>query len=81
VDAGIWIIPLLSQSVELARSGMQFDLAETHTDLCTRGVEYIYVGGMPQSFDAGQLNAIPIWYAPSFALPSAKVYQVLGCKG
>lgn len=81
VDAGIWIAPLLSRTVELAGAGMQFDLADTHTDLCTRGVEYIYVGGMPQSFDAAQLNAIPIWYVPSFALPSAKIYQVLGCKG
>lgn len=81
VDSGIWIAPLLSRTVELASSEIQFELVDTHTDLCKREVEYIYVGGMPQSFDAGQLNAIPIWYAPSFALPSAKIYQVLGCKG
>jgi hypothetical protein len=80
VDAGIWIAPLLSRTVEFAGSGMQFNLADTHTNICTRGVEYIYVGGMPQSFDAGQLNVMPIWYDPSFALPSAKIYQVLGCK-
>lgn len=81
VDAGIWIAPLLSRTVELAGSGMEFDVADTHITLCDRGVEYIYVGGMPQSFNAGQLDALPIWYAPSFALPSAKIYQVLSCKG
>lgn len=75
-----WADGLLALT-EFADAGMQFDLAETHTDLCARGVEYIYVGGVPQSFDAGQLYAMPIWYDPSFALPSAKIYQVLGCKG
>lgn len=81
VDSGIWIAPLLSRTVELASSEIQFELVDTHTDLCKREVEYIYIGGMPQSFDAGKLDAIPIWYAPYFSLPSAKIYQVLGCKG
>ncbi|MBN8656087.1 MAG: hypothetical protein J0M11_10145 [Anaerolineae bacterium] len=80
VDAGIWIAPLLSRTVKLAGSEIQFDQADTHTDLCKQEVQYIYIGGMPQSFDAGQLDGIPAWYAPTFALPSAKIYQVL-CKG
>jgi hypothetical protein len=80
VDAGIWIAPLLSQTVKLASSEIQFDQADTHTNLCKQEVKYIYIGGMPQSFDAGQLDGIPAWYVPTFALPSAKIYQVL-CKG
>jgi hypothetical protein len=81
VDAGIWIPSLLSRKVVPANQETQFDNVEIHVDLCNKGVDYIYVGGMPQSFNLNQLESQPAWYSPSFILPSAKIYQVLGCKG
>lgn len=80
VDAGIWIPPLLARSIRFSKPAIQFDLSDTHADLCAGGIDYIYVGSMPQSFNASQLDGLPVWYARSFILPSAKIYQVMGCK-
>lgn len=80
VDAGIWIPPLLARSIRFAQPEIQFALLDTHADLCAGGIDYIYVGSMPQSFNASQLDSLPIWYAPSFTLPSTKIYQVMDCK-
>lgn len=79
VDAGVWIPPLLSRRVELSGADTQFEQAEIHHSLCERGVDYIYVGAMPQSFNALRLNSRPGWYLQSFALPSAKIYKITGC--
>jgi hypothetical protein len=79
VDAGIWIPPLLSRPIELLGADIRFNLADTHKELCQNNVEYIYVGGMPQSFDSAQLHNRPDWYLPAFALPSASVYRLTGC--
>lgn len=81
VDAGIWISPLLSRKTKFAGQGILFDLTETHNGLCSRGIDFIYVDSMPESFISLQLDSQPLWYSPSFTLPSAKVYQVMGCKG
>lgn len=81
VDAGVWLAPLLSRNVKFGGQGIQFDEANVHKDLCERNVEYIYVGGMPQSFNSLQLDSQPLWYSSSFALPAAKIYQVVGCEG
>jgi hypothetical protein len=80
-DAGIWIAPLLSRKTTLAGQGIQLDVADVHADLCNSGMDYIYVGGMPQSFNSSQLDARPAWYVPVFMLPSARLYQVTGCGG
>jgi hypothetical protein len=79
VDAGIWIEPLLSRRTSFSGLGVQFNLADTHSGLCAKGLEYIYVGGMPQSFDSTQLDLYPNWYMPAFELPAAQIYQVIGC--
>lgn len=80
VDAGIWIPPLLSRPIQLSGADIQFDLAETHNQLCDDGVDYIYVGGASQSFDPGKLESQPDWYKPAFILPLAKAYQLTGCE-
>ena len=80
VDAGIWIPPLLSRPIQLSGADIQFDLAETHNQLCSAGVDYIYIGGASQSFDPVRLESHPGWYKPAFILPSAKAYQLTGCK-
>ncbi|MBI2331972.1 MAG: hypothetical protein HYU84_07425 [Chloroflexi bacterium] len=79
VDAGIWITPLLSRRIALAEQGILFDQVQVHMDLCGRSIGYIYIGGLPQSFNPLLLDSRPEWYLRSFALPSAKIYQVTGC--
>lgn len=80
VDAGIWIKPLISRTTAFAWQGLVFTAPNVHTELCKGKLDYIYVGGMPQSFDPLQLEEFPKWYQPAFELPSARVYKVIGCK-
>lgn len=80
VDAGIWLTPLLSRQTILAWQGLSFDLPETHVEICERQIDYIYIGGMPQSFSADKLNGLSDWYQPVFSLPAAKIYRVIGCE-
>ena len=79
VDGGIWITPLTSRRTIPARGNLSFDQPETHADICRRNVDYVYVGGMPQSFTASQLDGRIDWYQVVFSLPKARVYQVIGC--
>ena len=80
VDAGIWILPLLSYETIFAERGISFDVKTTYTELCASNIDYIYVGGMPDSFNSAQLDNHPNWYSSSFILPSARIYQVIGCE-
>ncbi|MBE0669814.1 MAG: hypothetical protein IH588_04430 [Anaerolineales bacterium] len=79
VDGGIWIAPMISRRIIPARGNLKFDQLEVHAEICRRGADYIYVGGMPQSFDGHQLEMIKDWYQVVFSLPRAKVYQLIGC--
>ena len=79
VDGGIWITPLTSRSTIPARGNLSFDQPETHADICKMNAGYVYIGGMPQSFTATQLDGRTDWYQVVFTLPKAKVYQVIGC--
>lgn len=79
-DGGVWITPLISRQTIPAWQGLSFDQLDSHVQLCNQPVDYIYVGGMPQSFNVDSLNATPNWYQPVFSLPLAKIYQVVGCE-
>ncbi|MBL8101533.1 MAG: hypothetical protein JNM02_03305, partial [Anaerolineales bacterium] len=79
VDGGIWIPPMISRSIIPARGNLRFDQLEVHAEICRQDADYIYVGGMPQSFDSLQLEIYKDWYQVVFSLPHAKVYQVVGC--
>lgn len=79
-DAGIWIPALTSRAVTLLPHQTQFEQEEARNQLCSLHVDYIYVGGMPQSFDNAQLASRPEWYRRVFALPQAQVYQVIACE-
>jgi hypothetical protein len=59
---------------------LDFNQPEVHNETCERRLDYIYVGGMPQSFDSAQLSSQPAWYREVFALPAARIYQVIGCE-
>lgn len=80
VDAGVWIAPLLQQKTEFAGRTIQFQTEAGRQDLCSRNISAVYIGGMPQSFDANQLDSRPDWYSPALLLPQAKVYRVIGCR-
>lgn len=76
-DAGIWIPSLIERGIRFAPSGYAFASEPSHIDLCEHDARYIYVGGMPQSFDTAQLDSQPQWYLPVFILPEARVYKIL----
>lgn len=79
-DAGIWIPALTSRPVTLLPFQTQFGRDDVRNQLCLQGINYIYIGGMPQSFDGSQLSDQPAWYRQVFALPQAQIYQLVGCE-
>lgn len=79
-DAGVWITPLLQRKTRLSGWATQFQTEDVRRDLCNRNISAVYIGGMPQSFDANQLDIQPGWYSSAFLLPKAKVYRVIGCR-
>lgn len=80
VDGGVWVTPLISRKTTFMNGELNFDQPESRARICRRSIDYVYVGGMPQSFDALQLNRRPDWYQVVFSLPDAKVYKVIGCE-
>jgi hypothetical protein len=80
VDGGIWVMPLTSRQTVPAWETLDFTSATVHAEICERGLEYVYAGEMPQSFSAAQLDDNPAWYQLAFALPRAKLYQVMNCQ-
>jgi hypothetical protein len=79
-DAGIWIPVLTGRFVSRAPFDTDFHTASTLEQLCQMEVDYIYVGGTKQSFDAGQLRGQAEWYKRILSLPDAQLYQLTGCK-
>lgn len=80
VDGGVWITPLTSRKTVRMRWDINFAQPEVHDEVCRRKINYIYVGGMPESFNALQFANQSDWYMEIFALPKAKVYRVIGCE-
>ena len=80
VDGGIWINPLISRKAIPAQGNSNFEDIEIHTQVCQKKISYIYVGGTSQSFNSLPLEKRTDWYQLVFSLPSAKVYQVIGCE-
>jgi hypothetical protein len=80
VDGGAWVTPLISRKAVHMRWDIQFDQPDIHAEICRRKINYIYGGGMPQSFSVSQLAGQPNWYLEIFALSKARVYQVIGCE-
>lgn len=79
-DGGIWISPLTTRQTVLAWRALDFTQPETHAELCSRSVDYVYAGGMPHSFDRRQFAVRAEWYQPVFSLPAAGVYRVKRCR-
>jgi hypothetical protein len=77
-DAGVWILPLTGRQTTALPYWSDFASAATHSTLSVLGVQYIYVGGTPRSFNAGSLDQRPDWYQLELALPASRVYAVSG---
>jgi hypothetical protein len=78
-DAGIWIPMLTGQNVAFAPFDMDFRSTATLEQLCRMQIDYIYVGGTTQNFNATQLQAKTDWYKRVLFLPNAQLYQLIGC--
>ncbi len=78
-DAGIWIPALTGRKATLAPSDIDFRSESTLEQLCQGKIDYVYVGGTDQTFDATQLNEKAGWYERILSLPSAQLYRLKGC--
>jgi hypothetical protein len=78
-DAGIWITPLTGRTTFPLSA--DFDLAEQSSldILCRRGIYYLFVGELGQTFDSEILNSRSAWYRPLLSMPGTGVYEVVGC--
>ena len=78
-DGGIWISPLTGRKTTLFFSGTDFSSPDVFVQLCQKKVEYVYIGGTGQSFNAAQLSARMHWYEKVFSLSQTQIYNLLGC--
>ncbi len=78
-DAGIWIPALTGRNVTFAPFDIDFRSTGTLEGLCQMQVDYVYVGGTTQNFNADQLQSKTDWYKGVLFLPNAQLYQLTGC--
>jgi len=78
-DAGIWILPLIHRRTFPITYTLNFDQIDTLDVLCKKRIDYIYVGGIGQSFDSEQIKSHTEWYKALLSMQKAGVYQVIGC--
>ncbi|MBK9206869.1 MAG: hypothetical protein IPL71_00605 [Anaerolineales bacterium] len=78
-DAGIWIPSLAGRPIFGAPYALNFGEQSTLDMLCEQEVNYVYIGGTPQSFHWTQLNETPDWYKNVFSLPKTQIYRITGC--
>ena len=78
-DAGIWITPLIGRGTVLLPFNSEFDQREIFDLLCTKKVDYLFVGELGQTFDRARLDFRPEWYKPLLSMPRTRVYEVVGC--
>jgi hypothetical protein len=78
-DAGVWIRPLTGLSVSNMSFVTDFGSGVTHSMLCEMGVDIVYAGDAPRSFDAAALLAEPQWYELRLQLPAVSVFEVTSC--
>jgi hypothetical protein len=78
-DAGIWIPALTGRKTTLASFETNFRSARTLKLLCQKHVDYVYVGGTGQNFNAAQLQAKAEWYQGILFLPNAQLYHLTRC--
>jgi hypothetical protein len=80
-DAGIWIPALTGRVTTFAPFETDFRSKSTLEQLCRMQVDYVYVGGTDQKFNAEQLNEKTEWYDGVLFLPNVQLYQLTGCSG
>ena len=78
-DAGIWIPALTGRKTTPAPFDTDFRSKDTLAQLCQKHIDYVYVGGTVQVFNASQLYARTDWYKKILSLPNAQLFQVTGC--
>ena len=78
-DAGIWIPALTGRNVTFAPFDIDFSSSGTLEGLCQMQVDYVYVGGTTQNFNAEQLQTKADWYKGVLLLPNTQLYQLTGC--
>jgi hypothetical protein len=79
-DAGVWIHPLTGLGIYPLSFVTDFGSEVTHALLCDKGVEVVYAGGAPRSFDGAALLAEPQWYELRLQLPAVSVFEVTACR-
>ena len=78
-DAGIWISALTGRKTTTARFDTDFRSKDILAWLCQKHIDYIYIGGTDQVFDAVQFYARTNWYKKTLSLPNVQLFQVTGC--
>ena len=79
-DAGIWIPALTGRDTTFAPFDIDFCTTGTLNQLCKMRIDYIYVGGTAQKFNAEQLQTKADWYKGVLFLPNTQLYQLTGCE-
>lgn len=79
IDGGLWASTMTELRALALPSTTDFTQPATLGEICTLGIDYVYLGSLPDSFNESHLIAKPDWYQVAFMLPEVKIYQVTGC--
>ena len=75
-DGGAWVEALTLRSTEKIVNTIDFSSPDQQKALCAAGINYIYAGSSPYSFDRSALAAQPDIYVPEIQLPQVSLYRL-----
>jgi len=75
-DGGAWVEALTLRSTEKIVNTIDFSSPDQQKALCAAGINYVYAGSSPYSFDRSALAAQPDIYVPEIQLPQVSLYRL-----
>jgi hypothetical protein len=78
-DAGTWITSLTDRVTLPLPYQSDFSQQTVFDTICRWKADYLYVGEIGAMFNDGQISPFPDRYRILLSMPTAKVYQVIGC--
>ena len=78
-DAGIWLTNLTGRATLKFPYYSDFDKKSTQMELCQKGINYIYAGDQPFSFNRSLHLSEQDWHQEVVSLPNVRIYKITSC--
>lgn len=80
IDGGAWIDVVTHHQAIRKRYGLDLGSPAIFRELCSTGVEFVFVGDTPYSFTNHEIEQRSQWYKLYFSYPGVKLYKIIGCQ-